>query len=95
MAEESIRATLHVDNNFTISYIHRLRKFRLINRGQRYGRSNRIGFVGRWLCPVHFLSPWYFTPIASNWSAMDDTISITFWVTGLSSSPSICSWPMP
>ncbi len=30
----------------------------------------------------HFLSPWYFTPIASNWSAMDDTITITFWVTG-------------
>jgi len=30
----------------------------------------------------HFLSPWYFTPIASNWSAMDDTISITFWITG-------------
>src|SRR2546421_10669939 len=30
----------------------------------------------------HFLSPWYFTPIASNWTAMDDTISITFWVTG-------------
>ena len=31
----------------------------------------------------HFLSPWYFTPIASNWQAMDDTISITFWVTGI------------
>ena len=30
----------------------------------------------------HFLSPWYFTPIASNWSAMDNTISLTFWVTG-------------
>ena len=30
----------------------------------------------------HLLSPWYFTPIASNWSAMDDTISLTFWVTG-------------
>ncbi len=30
----------------------------------------------------HFLSPWYFTPIASNWGAMDDTIDITFWVTG-------------
>jgi cytochrome c oxidase subunit 2 len=30
----------------------------------------------------HFLSPWYFTPIASNWGAMDDTISITFWITG-------------
>src|SRR6476661_4642939 len=31
----------------------------------------------------HFLSPWYFTPIASNWRAIDSTISITFWVTGL------------
>lgn len=30
----------------------------------------------------HLLSPWYFTPIASNWSAIDDTISLTFWVTG-------------
>ncbi len=30
----------------------------------------------------HLLSPWYFTPIASNWTAMDDTISLTFWVTG-------------
>src|SRR3989337_1062962 len=30
----------------------------------------------------HFLSPWYFTPIASNWGAMDDTITITFWITG-------------
>jgi len=30
----------------------------------------------------HYLSPWYFTPIASNWGAMDDTINITFWITG-------------
>ena len=30
----------------------------------------------------HFLSPWYFTPIASNWATIDHTISITFWVTG-------------
>jgi cytochrome c oxidase subunit II len=30
----------------------------------------------------HFLSPWYLTPIASNWSTIDDTISLTFWVTG-------------
>jgi cytochrome c oxidase subunit 2 len=30
----------------------------------------------------HFLSPWYFTPIASNWGTIDDTVSITFWVTG-------------
>lgn len=31
----------------------------------------------------HFASPWYFTPIASNWGAIDDTIGITFWVTGI------------
>ncbi|HEX9447238.1 MAG TPA: cytochrome c oxidase subunit II [Dongiaceae bacterium] len=30
----------------------------------------------------HFLSPWYLTPIASNWQYIDDTISITFWITG-------------
>lgn len=31
----------------------------------------------------HFLSPWYFTPIASNWGTVDTTIAITFWVTGV------------
>ncbi len=31
----------------------------------------------------HFLSPWWFTPIASNWQMMDDTVNITFWVTGI------------
>src|SRR6266508_6234714 len=30
----------------------------------------------------HYVSPWYFTPIASNWGTIDDTIGITFWVTG-------------
>jgi len=30
----------------------------------------------------HFWSPWWFTPLASNWGAMDATIMITFWVTG-------------
>ena len=30
----------------------------------------------------HFLSPWYLTPLASNWSTIDDTIDITFLVTG-------------
>jgi cytochrome c oxidase subunit 2 len=30
----------------------------------------------------HFWSPWWFTPLASNWGSMDDTIMITFWVTG-------------
>jgi cytochrome c oxidase subunit 2 len=31
----------------------------------------------------HFLSPWYFTPIASNWSTVDSTVDVTFWVTGI------------
>jgi len=30
----------------------------------------------------HFLSPWWFTPLASNWGAIDFTVDITFWVTG-------------
>ena len=30
----------------------------------------------------HFMSPWTFTPLASNWGQIDDTINITFWVTG-------------
>src|SRR6059058_3236413 len=32
---------------------------------------------------LHFLSPWWFTPIASNWKMMDDTVNITFVVTGI------------
>jgi cytochrome c oxidase subunit 2 len=31
---------------------------------------------------LHFLSPWFLTPIASNWDSIDGTINITFWVTG-------------
>ncbi|MBL0372171.1 cytochrome c oxidase subunit II [Rhizobium sp. KVB221] len=31
----------------------------------------------------HLLSPWWWTPIASNWNYIDDTITITFWITGL------------
>ena len=31
----------------------------------------------------HFMSPWWFTPIASNWTTMDDTVILTFWVTGI------------
>ena len=30
----------------------------------------------------HLLNPWWFTPIASNWGLMDDTVNLTFWVTG-------------
>jgi cytochrome c oxidase subunit II len=31
----------------------------------------------------HLLSPWWWTPIASNWSYIDHTISITFWISGI------------
>ena len=30
----------------------------------------------------HFMSPWWWTPIASNWGFIDNTIIITFWITG-------------
>lgn len=31
----------------------------------------------------HIVSPWWSTPIASNWSYIDDTIDLTFWITGI------------
>ena len=31
----------------------------------------------------HFASPWWWTPIASNWGYIDDTIILTFWITGV------------
>ncbi len=31
----------------------------------------------------HFASPWWFTEIASNWGVIDDTVNLTFWVTGI------------
>jgi cytochrome c oxidase subunit 2 len=30
----------------------------------------------------HLLSPWTFTPLASNWSMVDFTVDVTLWVTG-------------
>jgi cytochrome c oxidase subunit 2 len=30
----------------------------------------------------HFMSPWWMTPIASNWSNIDDALLITFWICG-------------
>ena len=30
----------------------------------------------------HWLSPWWFTPIASNWGTIDTTIDITLYITG-------------
>src|SRR5450830_1537765 len=31
----------------------------------------------------HFVSPWWATPLASNWRQMDDTLTITFVITGI------------
>src|SRR5260370_6061765 len=31
----------------------------------------------------HLLSPWWWTPIASNWGYIDNTIIITFWIPGV------------
>src|SRR5229473_531924 len=31
----------------------------------------------------HLLSPWWWTPIASNWGYIDDTINLTFLITGV------------
>ena len=31
----------------------------------------------------HLFSPWWWTPIASNWNYIDNTIIITFWITGI------------
>jgi cytochrome c oxidase subunit II len=30
----------------------------------------------------HIFSPWWWTPIASNWGYVDTTLNITFWITG-------------
>ncbi len=39
--------------------------------------------VGIGTVVFHFVSPWCWTEIASNWGYIDDTIIITFWVTGV------------
>jgi cytochrome c oxidase subunit 2 len=31
----------------------------------------------------HVASPWWWTPIASNWRYIDDTVNLTFWITGV------------
>jgi len=31
----------------------------------------------------HVVSPWWWAPIASNWNYIDDTINLTFWITGV------------
>ncbi|MBL93772.1 MAG: Alternative cytochrome c oxidase subunit 2 [Alphaproteobacteria bacterium MarineAlpha3_Bin5] len=42
-----------------------------------------ILLVGIGTVVFHFVSPWWWTPIASNWGFIDDVIIITFWVTGV------------
>lgn len=42
-----------------------------------------LALVGIGSVVFHFLSPWWWTPIASNWGYIDDTIIITFWITGV------------
>jgi len=39
--------------------------------------------VGLGTVLFHYLSPWWWTPIASNWGYVDDTIIATFWITGV------------
>ena len=39
-------------------------------------------FVAVGTVVFHFMSPWWWTPIASNWGYIDDTIILTFWITG-------------
>ena len=31
----------------------------------------------------HLFSPWWFSPLASNWGYIDQTIVLTFWITGV------------
>src|SRR5271165_5042972 len=38
----------------------------------------------------HVLSPWWWTPIASNWGSIDHTIIITFWITGIAFTAIVC-----
>jgi cytochrome c oxidase subunit 2 len=42
-----------------------------------------LGLVAVGTVAFHLLSPWWWTPIASNWGYVDDTIIITFWITGV------------
>ena len=42
-----------------------------------------LGLVALGTLLFHLLSPWWWAPIASNWSYIEDTINLTFWITGL------------
>ena len=62
-------------------------RFRLINRsrlwkGQQSGTGIVLVLIVIGSIGFHIFSPWWWTPIASNWSVIDDMISVTFWITG-------------
>lgn len=40
-------------------------------------------FVGLGTVLFHVVSPWWWAPIASNWGYIDQTIDLTFWITGI------------
>jgi cytochrome c oxidase subunit 2 len=58
--------------------VHRRLRARMTEDGYRVALA--LVVVGSVV--FHFLSPWWWTPIASNWRYIDDTIIITFWITG-------------
>ncbi len=41
-----------------------------------------LGLVAVGSVVFHLVSPWWWTPIASNWGYIDGTLTITFWITG-------------
>ena len=42
----------------------------------------------------HFWSPWWWTPVASNWGSIDANIILTFWVTGTVFVVFVYLWPI-
>lgn len=49
----------------------------------RNGVPIMLALVGIGTLLFHVLSPWWWSPIASNWHYIDDTINLTFWITGV------------
>jgi cytochrome c oxidase subunit 2 len=60
----------------------------------RDGCSDHTAFAAVASVLFHIFSPWWWTPLASNWRYIDDTITLTFWITGAVSSRSSHSRPI-
>src|SRR5260370_8358836 len=52
-------------------------------RGKGVVGGDILGLGGVGSVGFDLLSPWWWTPIASNWDYIDSTIIITFWITGV------------